>query len=125
MKKYSFPLLIVLIFALMTSANAQSVKVPGNGILLSFNGTKACCDITITADDYNGDISAVIELSDGNSCINSWEATGKGYLYFFDDTTTVVKGRSYVLTVNYTINGESKLPLTTSGVCRNNPFIKK
>lgn len=118
MKKRSLPLLIVLIFSLMTPANAQSVRTLGNGILLYFNGTKACCDVTITADDFKGDISAVIELSDGNSCINSWKETGKGYLYFFDDTTTVVKGRSYVLTVNYTINGKPQSPLTTSGVCR-------
>lgn len=119
MKKRSLPFLIALIFLLfVTSANAQSARLPGNSVLLTFNGTKACCDVTIIADDLKSDINAVIKLLDGNTEINSWKVSECGYLYFSDSTTSVIRGRSYVLTVEYTISGTPQSTLKTSGVCK-------
>lgn len=118
MKKRYVPLLMMLIVLLLTPANAQTERIATQYAQLTFNGTVARCDVDITTSNLKGNISAVIELRDGNSCINSWEVSGTGILHFSDSTTTVVRGRSYKLTVEYTIDGIPQTSLTSSGICR-------
>lgn len=117
MKKRCIPLIMLLIFLLVAPANAQAERAASKYAKLTFNGTIARCDVEIATTNLKGNISAVIELWDGNTCINSWEVSGTGIIYFSDSTTTVVKGRRYELTVEYTIDGEIQSPLSTSGIC--------
>lgn len=118
MKKRYIPLLMVLIFLLSIPANAQTERTATRYAQLTFNGTVARCDVDISTSNLKGNISAIIELRDGNSCINSWAVSGTGIIHFSDSTTTVVKGRSYELTVEYTIDGKPQTSLTSSGICR-------
>jgi len=117
-KKRYIPLFVMLIFLFSTSANAQSERAASGYSKLTFSGTTARCDVEIATTNLKGNIVAVIELCEGDSCINSWEVSGTGFLYFSDSTTTVQKGHSYVLTVNYTIDGATQSPLTSSGTCK-------
>jgi len=118
MKKRYILLFVMFIFLFLTSANAQSERAASRYAKLTFDGTVARCDVEIATTNLRGNIVAVIELCEGNSCINSWETSGTGFIYFSDSTTTVQKGHSYVLSVKYTIDGKPQSPLTSSGVCR-------
>lgn len=117
MKKV-FPLFLLFIFLLTSTANAQTERLGGDSIKLTFDGTTACCDVMIASTDLKGDISAVIKLMDGSTCINSWRKVAYGYLSFTDSTTSVEKGKSYTLTVTYSVNGITKPTLSTSATCK-------
>lgn len=118
MKKRFFPLFLLIIFLLTSTVNAQRERLGSRSVQLSFDGTTACCDVTISTTDLKGDISAVIKLMDGSTCINSWRKVAYGYLSFTDSTTSVKKGKSYTLTVTYSIDGVTQPSLSTSATCK-------
>lgn len=118
MKKRVLPLFLLIIFLLTSTVNAQRERVGARSIQLTFDGTTACCDVTIATTDLKGDISAVIKLMDGSTCINSWRKAASGYLFFADSTTSVKKGKSYTLTVTYSIDGVTQPSLSTSATCK-------
>nr|WP_325179559.1 hypothetical protein [uncultured Oscillibacter sp.] len=117
MKKV-FPLFLLFIFLLTSTVNAQTERLSGDSIKLTFEGTTACCNVTIASTDLKGDISATIKLMDGSTCINSWRKVASGYLFFADSTTSVKKGKSYTLTVTYSIDGVTQPSLSTSATCK-------
>ncbi len=61
-------------------------------------------------------ISAVTKLWQGNSCIETWEDTAYGILNV-TYSTDVKGGKSYTVTVDYTINGIVQKQLSDSGTC--------
>ena len=83
---------------------------------ISFRGTTATCSVIIRADKADDDISADISLWQGNSCIESWEASDSGMLTF-SETSTVSKGKSYTLKVDFSINGNVQQSASHSGTC--------
>lgn len=118
MKKRIFPLFLLLIFLLASTVNAQKERLGSSSVQLSFDGTTACCDVTISATDLKGDISAVIKLMDGSTCINSWRKAASGFLFFTDSSTAVKKGKTYTLTVTYSVDGVTQPSLSTSATCK-------
>ena len=78
--------------------------------------TTATCSVFIRANKANDDISADISLWQGNSCIESWEASGSGTLNF-ESTATVSKGKSYTLKIDFSINGKIQPSVSHSNTC--------
>lgn len=82
---------------------------------LEFNGTKATCTVSIVGERTTDKISATMALWQGSKLIDNWSASGSGILKI-DEIATVAKNKTYKLTVDYTINGVAKTPVSISRV---------
>ena len=81
---------------------------------LSFDGTTALCEVTVTS--YGKSIDLTLSLWQGENLIEQWTASGTS-LVSISESCTVVKGKSYKLTVSGTVNGEA-ISASTSGQCK-------
>ena len=115
MKKTTF--IVALIFMLVLTVQAQAAKRNINTMVgLSFSGSTANCDILIIADNSDDEISATTKLWQGKSCIAKWDDSADGVLDTSYDAT-VSRGKSYTLTVDFTINEKAYPTVTSSGSC--------
>lgn len=115
MKKRIWGLVVVMsiIFALAVPAYAASTRAIRVVPDIEFDDTTATCTVQITADRLTDRITATMELWRGNTQIDDWNASGSGFLKI-DETATVEKNKTYVLTVSYTVNGISQTPVSIS-----------
>lgn len=113
--KKAAALTILLVFLLSSvtayAAEPRAITVRPN---LSFNGTTALCEVTVSS--YGKSIDLTLSLWQGESLIEQWTASGTS-LVTISESCTVVKGKSYRLTVSGTVNGES-VSASTSGQCK-------
>jgi hypothetical protein len=106
-------MIVMLMLTLPVQAAYRQIGVSPS---LSFHDTTATCSVFIRANKANDDISADISLWQGNSCIESWEASGSGTLNF-ESTATVSKGKSYTLKIDFSINGKIQPSVSHSNTC--------
>lgn len=107
---------LFLAFSLTIPAQATNRAI-GADVELLFSGNTATCAVFITAANSGDDIEAVIELWQGNSRIKMWEESAEAVLDF-SKTASVSTGKSYTLTVNYTVNGVACPMASASGTCK-------
>ena len=106
MKKIVATILLIalLVVPTATCANARAiVRITPN---VSFATTAVVSTVDIQASAVNDEISAVIRLYQGNTCIATWNASDVGHLNF-RSVKVVDKGYTYTLTVDVTINGRT------------------
>lgn len=106
-------ILLIIGAFLMIPVHAVSARVPVVSPSVTFNGTEATCFVRITADRPADEISATMELWQGNTLIDSWSGTGTWSLKM-EKTATVAKGKTYDLVINYSVNGVEKTPVSTT-----------
>lgn len=116
-KRFLGAILIITMLVAVPAHAASSRSVSVNP-RLEFNGTKATCVVVIGADRTSDKIVATMALWQGSTLIESWNSSGTGILKI-DETATVSKNKTYKLVVNYSINGISHSPVSTSGTNNN------
>ena len=112
--RFVFPFLFVLL--LSTSVYAQELLSNSNHADLHFSDTTVYCYVRIRAADSKSNISATIELWNGSQRIGGWEKSATGSLVFSKDVS-VEKGKTYKLTVSYTIDADPQPLLSSFGTC--------
>lgn len=118
MKARSSVFALLLVFLLACTAYAQEMRTKTSSAAISFSGTTANCYVDIAGDKGSDKISATIKLNCGNQNIKTWtESTDNGHLVFLD-SVGVTKGSTYELVVEYSINGKTQIPLSSSGTCK-------
>ena len=97
---------IILVFTPITvqAASTRSISIQPN---ISYSGNKATCSASIIANSPSDYLEATIKLWRGNLCIETWEETGPGYI-FFSETAPVIQGKTHTLTVDLFVNGVSQ-----------------
>lgn len=113
MKKRFLALLLVMSVLFTVPVYAASARTVMVAPSIKFDGTQATCAMQITADKTTDQISATMELWQGNTLINSWSGSGT-WILSLSRTTTVSKNKTYTLTVNYSVNGVAKNPVSIS-----------
>lgn len=108
---------IIMVLLLATSTYAALARAPTIAPTLTFTNTTANCSVTIYGGSDKAKITAEISLKDGNNCIKSWEESAVGYFYF-SDTVSVTRGKSYTLSVDATIDGKTYPTASTSNTCK-------
>lgn len=111
MKKRIMPFVVIIALLLATPAYAVSTRLISVVPDIQFNGTNATCMALITANKTTDKISATMELWQDDEMIDSWSGVGYGYLKLEGDAT-VRRYETYQLTVNYSVNGTMKTPVT-------------
>lgn len=119
MKKRFCVLTAVLLLLLSISVNAVETRAAKPTYTLTFDGTTAICAVNIRGDTLSAKISATVKLWDGGTCLKTWTDSDTGVLSFSETHSKDIKsGKSYKMTVDYTIAGKSYPQLSTSAVCR-------
>lgn len=117
MKKQLLALsLVLMVFFNLTAQAAGPVRVPSASPDLSFLGTTATCRIHVRADRSSDSISATAKLWSGNTCLKTWSMSGAG-LIRTTKTATVSKGKTYKLTIDYTVNGVKQPQRSVTRTC--------
>ena len=116
MKKVALFLVIVLVISMPLSVHAAEARILSIYPEISFNGTTAECSLGVIGDYTTDELDAVIQLWRGSTCIKTWYASGDGYI-FWEGTATAVKGKTYTLTADVTINNVTKPRVSVSGTC--------
>lgn len=113
--KASIVSFFLLVF-LTSNAFAQDMRISNACADLTFSGSTANCFVEIPGKSTDK-IHASIELRCGNQTIKTWNRYSvDGYLVL-DDTVSVVRGNTYELVVEYTVNGKAQQSFSDSGTC--------
>lgn len=105
MKKRTFVLMAVFVMLVSIPAHAATYGVT-TSVRLSFSNSKAVCEASVAA-NYQDDISATLELWEGNRCIATWQKDASTSLVM-EETYTVTAGRTYELRLIYSVNGVAR-----------------
>ena len=117
MQKQLVALSLVLVMFLGIAAQASGpAKMPFATPDLSFDKATAICTIYVRADESADSISVKAKLWSGNTCLKTWLLSGKG-LIREERTTTVSRGKTYKLTLDYTINGITQPQKSVTRTC--------
>ncbi len=104
-------LLITMVFVI--PANAASTRAISVVPDIEFDGTEATCTVSIIGDRTTDEIEATMELRQGGRLIDDWSASGYGILKI-RETATVARNTTYTLEIEYSVNGDSKTPVSIS-----------
>lgn len=107
-------LVLVMVIRLGISASAAEARADTVTPQLSFNGTTAECEVTITS--LGKSITATLELWQGSTLLESWDGAATTRLVI-NESCTVTKGKTYTLKVNGTIGGEAFEGTPFSATC--------
>ena len=119
MKRRICILAAAFLLLLTATAGAVELRTLRPSYSLSFSGTTATCEVEIRAESPSDKISATVKLWDGGTCLKTWTDSDTGYLFFSEThSRNITAGKSYQMTVDYTIAGKSYPQLSTSAVCR-------
>ena len=116
MKKIALFLAIILVISAPLTVHAAEPRILSIYPGISFNGTTAECSVTVVGDYTTDEIDVVIKLWRGSTCVKTWYDSGDGYI-FWEGTATAVKGKTYTLTADVTINNVTKPRVSVSGTC--------
>lgn len=103
-------LLITMAFVIPANAATRTISVVPD---IEFDGTRATCSVLIVGNRTTDEIEATMELRQGGRLIDDWSASGNGFLEI-SETVTVSRSTIYTLTVEYSVNGDSKTPVSIS-----------
>ncbi|WP_298035265.1 hypothetical protein [uncultured Dysosmobacter sp.] len=118
MKKRFCALTAVFLMLLSISVSATEPRASRPKYSLNFNGTTATCDVEIWADSDSDIIGLTVQLWDGDTCLKTWTDTGTGALSFSETHSRGISaGKSYTMTVSYSIAGKIYPKLSTSAIC--------
>lgn len=103
MKKIAL-FLALLMFVLPVTVNAATTRNANISPGLKIDGTTATCSVLVVGNAENDQITLVVKLWKGSSCIATWNESGIGYVNFLE-YKTVSKGAEYTLTAEVVISG--------------------
>ena len=106
MKKRFLCLFIVMTMLLMISVAAITPRYADLVSGLNFNGNVATCAARVAGTHSSDTITLTMVLKQGSTVINSWSATGSGWVKL-EKTATVQANKTYTLYVDVVYNGEA------------------
>lgn len=116
MKKRVFLLIAMIVLVLTVSVQALETRTINNKPNLSFSGMTACCSTVCTGEGGSDQVDATLTLYQGSNYIDSWSGSGKGRISV-SGNSTVKSGKTYTLTLTYSINGAKRSSVSTTSTC--------
>ena len=106
-------MMLLITMAFVIPANAASTRAISVEPDINFDGTRATCSVLIFGDRTTDEIEATMELRQGGRLIADWSDSGYGILKI-RETATVARNTTYTLEIEYSVNGDSKTPVSIS-----------
>jgi len=116
MKKIALLLAIVILVSVPVNVLAATPRTLCVTPELTFNGTTARCGAVVSGDTMRDEIQMTVRLWKGSYNFKTWNVSGNGYI-IFDETTTVWRGYTYVMTIDITFNGERQQRISIANEC--------
>lgn len=113
MRKRIICMMLLITMAFVIPANAASTRAISVEPDIDFVGTRATCSVLIVGDRTTDEIEATMELRQGGRLIADWSDSGYGILKI-RETATVARNTTYTLEIEYSVNGDSKTPVSIS-----------
>lgn len=101
------------VMVLTVSTYAITARAVNPVVGLSFQGTTAVCHAKCFAGSDSDNIQATLTLYCGANRLDSWDGSGKGTISL-SGTCRVETGKQYKLILTYSINGNTKPPVTAT-----------
>ena len=108
----AFPLMLALTVSALAAESRWERNIPE----LIFNGNTATCTASCRASNSKDKIEATLTLYQGENYVNSWSDSGT-YSVLISESCKVESGKTYRLVLEYSVNGESKKPVSISATC--------
>ena len=83
---------------------------------ISFNGTTAICTAACYGDHSDDVINATLTLYQGSTYVDSWSSSGVESVSVHG-ASKVKSGKSYTLTLTYSINGVAQPSVSATATC--------
>ena len=117
MRKQLLALSLILVMFLGIAAQASDpMKAPIAKPALAFNGTTATCTAHVRGNSATDTVAATVKLWTGSICLRTWTARAKNFVTI-EETATVSRGKTYKLTVDYTVNGVKQPQKSVTRTC--------
>ena len=116
MWKKMISLTIVLVLVLALAAQAAEARGATARVDLTFKDEVATCSANVTADRGTDTISGRLVVLCAGTPIRNWPLQGTGSLRV-KQTMPVESGKTYTLTLIYTINGVQQQNMVKSATC--------
>ena len=116
MKKRIVALSMIVMILLSISAQA-TVKTQIVSPLLQFDGKTANCYVEVSADRSTDKIDITASLWRGSTCLATWTESGYEYVFLSESKDVSIRGVTYTLKADVTINGKALPQLETSANC--------
>lgn len=108
---------LVLAMLLGTVAQASGpMRVPRAEPVLSLSGTTATCVARVSGDKTTDAIRVTMKLWSNSICLKTWTKSGT-HRVTMNESTSVTRGKTYKLTVDYTVNGVKQLQKSVTKTC--------
>ncbi|WP_294853792.1 hypothetical protein [uncultured Oscillibacter sp.] len=106
----------LLLLVLSISVQAVQPWAVGSRPTLSFSGTTASCYVNCKGASTSDKVSETLTLYQGNTYVDAWSGSGTGSA-FVSGQCAVKSGKSYTLTLSYSVNGTAKPSVSVSNTC--------
>lgn len=117
LKRQLLAVSLVLVMLLGIAAQASGpMKAPIAKPTLAFNGTTATCTAYVRGNSATDTVAATVKLWTGSTCLRTWTARAKTSVKI-EETATVSRGKTYKLTVDYTVNGVKQPQKSVTRTC--------
>lgn len=116
MKKRMIGLTLVVVMLLSITAQAATQALTVTPVLL-FDGRTATCAVEVSADKATDKIEVTAALWRGSTCLETWTQTAYEYLYLEETKDVSIRGVTYTLKVDVTLNGVAKPQIEISEKC--------
>lgn len=116
MKKRIISLTLVVVMLLSVTAQAATEALFATPVL-QFNGRTATCAVEVSADKLTDKIEVTAALWRGSTCLETWTQTEYGYLYLEETKDVSIRGVTYTLKVDISLNGNALPQIETSEKC--------
>lgn len=115
MRKMALFLAIILVISIPLSVSAAPRALSINPTL-GFNGMIAECEVHVAGDNTSEYIEVTLTLKRGSDCIETWTASGYGYVYMYEEAI-ITKYATYTLVAQVTVNNVASTPVSVSARC--------
>lgn len=108
MKRWIVPFLMVVLLAMAVMTPASSAvdsRVISGRPTLRINGDTAQCEGIFRSGNTDNKVSVTLTLKYGTEIIDSWKASGDGFVMISESKTILKKG-TYSLILSATVNGD-------------------
>lgn len=110
----SLLLIVVLLLSMTAYAVAQAATISP---LLEFDGKTANCYVDVIGNKSTDKIEVTATLWRGNTCLETWTETGYEMVYLSESKDVSIRGVTYTLKADVTINGRSLPQVESSAKC--------
>ena len=103
-----FIVTISIVCSIPVSAYSIRLRIPHNMLSIHFSEESAVCSASCIGNTSNDELGVTLTLYENNTSVDSWTNQGTGYVSLSEEYGNLVHGKTYKLTMTWSVNGISQ-----------------